>query len=180
MSRLNRNRIDVLWIEDGAAVEVPHLTTPLYMSGRYNLVIAKDATEGIRLLGEPEQKFDVVIFDLHLPPGNNEELIRRYQAPAQRHKLKDPFGLSIIIDLFDPDELERPRVIERPEWLTPDRVGLLTVVPITSVSDVLDKLGIDKRSYRQKGATMPATALMDLIDDIYQRRQSRSESGGEE
>lgn len=172
MTRLNRKRIDVLWIEDGAAVEVPHLTTPLFVSGRYNLVIAKDAGEGVRRIKASNQQFDVVIFDLHLPPGNDEELIRRYQASAQRYALKSPLGMSILIDLFDPAELDRPRVIERPEWLTQDRIGILTVVPISNVIDTMNRLGIDKRSFVQKGATMPATALMDLVDAIYQRRQS--------
>lgn len=172
MTRLTRERISVLWIEDGAAVEVPHLTTPLFVTGRYNLVIAKDAGEGIRLLGRPGEQFDVVILDLHLAPGDNAHLIERYQARPQSYDPNTSIGMSILIDLFDPDREDDLRVILRPDWLTPDRIGLLTVEPISNVSETLLRLGIDERSFVQKGATMPATALKDLVDHIYRRRQS--------
>jgi hypothetical protein len=170
MTRLNRKRISVLWIEDGAAVEVPHQTSPLINSGRYNLMIAKDATEGIRVLKDPVQQFDVVIFDLHLAPGDDEELIRRYQAAAQRYEPGDSIGMSILIDLFDPSDNERHRVIDLPSWLTPNHVGLLTVEPGSNVIDKLQAMGIAASFYVKKDADLPDTALKDLVDRIYRHR----------
>ena len=170
MTRLHRKRINVLWIEDGAAVEVPHLTSPLITSGRYNLMIAKNATEGVRLLVDSEQEFDVVIFDLHLAPGDDTELIRRYQASAQRHDPDDSIGMSVLMDLFGPTDKARHKVAERPAWLTPNRVGLLTVEPGSNVTANLHTMGIDTNSYMQKGAELPDTALKDLVDRIYGRR----------
>lgn len=179
MSRLNRKRISVLWIEDGTTVEIPHLTTPLIVEGRYDLAIAKDASEGIRYLTQPGGQFDVVIFDLYLAPGDDEGLIERYQARPQGSGSKTPIGMSILIDLFSSGREEHPKVIRRPEWLTPDRVGLLTVEPLSNVLETMHKLGIDEKAFRQKGATMPDATLKDLIDYVYARRQPGSDFGGE-
>lgn len=179
MSRLNRKRISVLWIEDGTTVEIPHLTAPLIVEGRYDLAIAKDASEGIRYLTQPDGPFDVVIFDLYLAPGDDEGLIERYQARPQGIGPSTPIGMSILIDLFSSGREDHLKVIRRPEWLTPDRVGLLTVAPHSDVRETMLMLGIDEKAFRQKGATMLDVTLKGLIDDVYARSHPGSDFGGE-
>ncbi len=65
-------RTRVLWVEDKTKLELAYLVPPVLLDGRYDLEVAHDATEAVKRLTENQRYFQVLIFDLDLPPGEWE------------------------------------------------------------------------------------------------------------
>jgi DNA-binding NtrC family response regulator len=61
----------VLWVEDGARYDLVNMAAPVYMDGKYDLIIAEDASSGIDYL--LKDTFDVIIVDIRIPPGGDKE-----------------------------------------------------------------------------------------------------------
>ena len=156
MTREKRTRAKVLWIEDGAFVEVSALAAPVYMSARYDLMIAEDASGGIRKLKETE--FEAVIVDIRIPPGNDEDWIRLSKQPGGSR-----LGISLMRYLLDPTE---EKADEIPDWVGPDRLGVLTIETRREVDAELRQLGISHFAHKTAGSEL--TLLLDLIDAILQ------------
>src|ERR1051325_6517932 len=85
----------VLWVEDGAYAEMAYMSSPLHVSGRYDLVIALSATEGLQQLTRADKQFDAIIVDIRLPPGNDEEFLRLYRQRGES-RVASRLGLSLL------------------------------------------------------------------------------------
>lgn len=150
----------VLWIEDGARHDLPELAAPVYMDGNYDLIVAESASEGESyMLGE---KFDVIIVDVRLPPGDDPRWADLYRR-AGSDKVAARLGLKLLYSLLGSPRAEV--VPERhPLWVSPHRIGILTVESQTELEADLEELSIGV--FTQKNAAMPETVLLDLIREV--------------
>lgn len=171
-------KIKVLWIEDGAFVEVSKLTGPLYTSGKYNLVIALNASDGIKAIKKNE--FDVVIVDIRIPPGSDPAW-KGVVARSRTDKIQTRLGLNLLYSLLKPDLVkEKITLTGIPEWVSmhPERFGVLTVEDERDIVEDLEKLGLPEESFTRKKSKMPVTALLDLIERIVQLKEKSTSAGG--
>src|SRR6185295_1880176 len=111
------------WIEDNASSQFEYMATPVMLDGRFDLVIATSASEGMDSLRK-RGPFGIVIVDVRLPAGD-DPLWREF---AQAHGTdQDPcLGLELLRQLFLKDNNHQkfgPPV----GWAEPDRFGVLTV-----------------------------------------------------
>jgi CheY-like chemotaxis protein len=154
-------RFRVLWIEDDARVGLAQLAGPVYVNGGYDLVVAGDiSTAIVRLSGE---RFDVVIVDIRLPPGDDVAWTRLY-GRAGRDKIRARLGLRLLCSLLDYPKAQVRLKQPPPSWLKPDVVGVFTVESRQDIGEELDELGI--RVYQQKSADLPDTILLQIIERI--------------
>lgn len=162
----------VLWIEDGALVEVSNLAGPIYTSGKYDLVIALDASDGVRKLRQTE--FDVVIVDIRIPPGDDPKWINLF-SQLGFNKIQARLGRELLYSCLKPSEA-KVKLGEIPKWVSPERFGILTVESYREVENDLEKLGI--QVYQQKTSDIPVTVLYDLIEKIKHSKNSPISEGG--
>jgi hypothetical protein len=156
-------RTKFLWIEDNARTDLRHLLAPIYMSGKYDPVVATTVAEGIYQMRQTE--FEAVIVDIRLLPGNDpdwESLYTRFGATKGTARL----GLYLLYSLFDP----RPddvKIDDPPPWIkqNPHRFGVLTVETLDGdIGEALQWFGITVRE--QKTANTPATILLRMVERI--------------
>lgn len=162
----------ILWIEDGAFVELQSLTGPVYASGRYDLVMALNASEGIRQI--MKNTFEAVVVDIRIPPGDDKEWINIY-FQAEKNKITARLGLEVLYSLLRPDiakvKLKKPI----PAWVSPQRFGLLTVETKKEEKEMITELNIT--IFRQKTAELPHTALLEIITDILNNCEKKDKQG---
>lgn len=168
MDKPTNKKIRVLWIEDGARVEVPQLTTPLYMNSKYYLVVSENATDAVRKLND--QTFEVVVFDLRLRPGADEEF-KSLSESLGRQKKAQRLGLYILLSYFGNKDDNRRLEISKPDWLTIERIAVLSVDPYEEpeVQEALSSIALPMESYRQKKAGMKRTILLELVNLVVER-----------
>jgi CheY-like chemotaxis protein len=157
---LMREKCKVLWIEDAARFDFPQMAAPLYMNGGYDLAVAEDVTSAVALVKQSE--YDVVIVDIRLPPGDDSRWIALWKR-AGSNRVAARLGLELLRSLLGSDGA-KIFLRDRPSWLTPDRIGVLTIEGDDELRPVLDELGI--RFYRRKQADVPDTVLLDLVSDV--------------
>lgn len=150
-----------LWIEDNATTDLKHLLGPVYMSGRYDPVIALTVADGIFHMRRSE--FAAVIVDIRLLPGADPEWQQLY-TKLGGDKGTARLGLNLLYSLFDP-RIDDLVIKDRPDWLDRSRVGVLTVEGREGdVGEALKSLGIDV--YEQKTARTPNTVLLRMVERI--------------
>jgi len=159
-------KLKFLWIEDGAIADYQTMLGPVFVSGKYDPVIALNVADGIRQLRQ--SRFDAVIVDIRLPPGESSEWARLYDESRQ-NKATARLGLKVLYCLLGPGE-EDIRIEGMPDWVKPDRFGVLTVENKSELQEDLDRLGI--RVYRQKTARTPNNVLIDMIEEIKRQMQT--------
>jgi hypothetical protein len=149
----------VLWVEDEARGGLVQLSTPVFMAG-YDLVVADDASACEDLILETE--FAAVVIDIRIPPGNdprwiavfNENRLDRYAARL---------GCDLAATILASPEAKVPLKGPKPAWLSPERVGVLTVERTRDVQD-LQSLGITV--IREKQVDTPSTVLLDIVTEL--------------
>ena len=168
-------RTQVLWIEDSTQFDLSHLIPPVRLSGKYDLTISRNATEAWELLSKDNTKFDIVIYDLELPPGDNPVLQAYYRNPDSAetpHKAAPEYllGTQLFLlwlgheDRISADTL-KPFRLDTP--LSPTRMGVLSVFAETlSDNDFFKGVGIPAEFILQKRHDLPKRALLDLIERI--------------
>jgi len=149
-----------LWIEDGALAELAFLAGPIYSDGRYELTIARSASEATEFLIQNE--YNAVIIDVRLPPGKDKQWNALYKQAA-RDKSAAKLGLSLIKCILGAKDAEI-KLAKPLEWLTPDKIGVLTVETKSDLLDTLSCLGIS--TYHQKNANMSERVLLEVIEGI--------------
>jgi hypothetical protein len=149
----------VLWVEDGALVHLPELAAPLYRSGKYDLTLALNASEGLEHLLASE--FEAVVVDIRIPPGDQKDWIDIYQAKG--NVVEARLGLELLRALFGSSDA-KVSLARRPDWLRPDRIAVLTVENWYEVKDELDALGI--RFFKQKTTELMQRSLLELVEQI--------------
>ena len=162
-------RTRFLWIEDGAIADYRYLLAPIYVSGQYDPVIALDVCEGIRRL--KEQEFDAVIVDIRLPPGDEPEWIRLYRQLGS-NKATARLGSKLLRSLLKPDG-DDIQIEGVPEWVRPQRFGILTVETKDLVQEDLKELDITV--YEQKIGRTREDALKDLVQRVISRNRESGE-----
>ena len=86
-------RPKALWIEDSARLELASLTGPVFFNATCHLTLAEDVTSGVeRMLAEP---FDVVVVDIRLPPGRDEQWAAHYRETGSS-KVSAQLGLKLL------------------------------------------------------------------------------------
>lgn len=159
MSSVEKGRVKrVLWIEDSANAENLLLSMPVYLSGKYDLQIAMNATEGMRALATNE--FDAVVVDVRLPPGNDVRWVAEYYQRARSAKLAR-LGLALLRLVLRGaphfGEIAFPATARDPR-----RYGLLTVEQWEGIAMEVQELGV---RWYAKNAGDPR-ALLHLIAAI--------------
>lgn len=150
-----------LWIEDNARTDLKHLLAPVYMSGRYDPVVAPTVTEGIYRMRQTE--FQAVIVDIRLLPGNDIEWEQLY-TKLGGDKGTARLGLYLLYSLFDPRADDVP-IEDKPSWIKPNRFGVLTVEDLNGdIGEALKSFKISIR--KQKTTHTPNTALLQMVDEI--------------
>jgi ABC-type Fe3+-hydroxamate transport system substrate-binding protein len=155
--------IRVLWVEDTARTDLPSWAAPVYMAGEYDLIVAEDITSAIYQIKRNE--FDVVIIDIRIFPGDDPNWERLFKKKSY-DLVKARIGLEFLYTILD-----NPRAkikLNAPlTWLTPDKIGVLTVEGIEGLLDELRALGIV--FFTEKRADLTDTILLDIITKILKR-----------
>ncbi|HEY0404167.1 MAG TPA: hypothetical protein VGC89_00460 [Pyrinomonadaceae bacterium] len=149
-----------LWIEDNARTDLKHLLAPIFMSGKYNPVVAPTVAEGVYQM--MTTKFEAIIVDIRLLPGNDKDWDALY-TKLGRDKGAARLGLYLLYSLFDQriDDVE----IRKPDWIDPNLFGVLTVESYEGdVGEALESFGINV--YERKTAITPHTTLLKMVERI--------------
>jgi hypothetical protein len=161
-------RYRILWVEDGARFDLPHLAAPVFMEGDYDLCIVENVTDCITYI--QAQSFDVIVLDIRIPPGDAQEWISLYNK-AGTDKVAARLGLKLLYSLVGSNEAEI-NLNNRPSWIVPDKIGIFTVESKSELEAHLQKLGI--HAYQQKKADVAETVLIDLIKHVIKHNETHS------
>ena len=171
------SRTKVLWIEDSTQIDLSHLIPPVRLSGKYDLTIARDASEAWEKLSR--ERYDIIIFDMDLLPGDKEEFQEYYRKLAhdefgnQQDIPEKTLGAQLLRFWMGKDHKLPEEITEKfmlNDTLQPDQVGVLSVY-----ADMLKKmkgdnffkeLGIKSDFIVQKSYDLSRRALLDLIEKI--------------
>jgi hypothetical protein len=150
-----------LWIEDNARTDLRYLLAPIYMNGKYDPIVAPTVAEGVYQM--KRTKFDAVIVDIRLLPGNDndwEDLYTKLGGDKGTARL----GLYLLYSLFDP-RIDDVKIKDKPPWIDPKRFGVLTVEDLEGdIGEALRSFGIGVRE--QKTARSPTTTLLKMVEQI--------------
>lgn len=149
----------VLWIEDGAEQELFNMLSPIYISGKYDLSIARDATEAVEKLRTGS--FSAVIVDIRLPPGRDRQWVEVYQGYRENRDAA-MLGLHLLRALFAPEKTAIKVADDQKERHPPSRFGVFSVE--SDLEDELTSLNI--LNYEKKNAHTPRTKVLELIEKI--------------
>jgi hypothetical protein len=151
----------VLWVEDGARYDLVNMAAPVYMDGKYDLIVAEDASSGIDYL--LKDTFDVIIVDIRIPPGNDKDWIKLHQKWGN-NKVSARLGLDFLYTILGHQDAKINLRDNRPTWIESTKIGVLTVESQLELDEHLKKLQIT--IYHQKRAEMPEEILLNLIEKI--------------
>lgn len=154
-----------LWIEDNARTDLKHMLAPVFMSGKYDPIVAQTVAEGVYHLRQTE--FKAVVVDIRLLPGSDpdwEKLYLRLGATRATARL----GLHLLYSLFGP-RADDVRLEGLPEWIRKKenrkRFGVLTVE--TLEGEIAEALrSFDIKVSAQKTASTPGTVLLKMVEEI--------------
>lgn len=161
-------RYRILWVEDGARFDLPHLAAPVFMEGNYDLCIVENVTDCISYI--QTQTFDVVVLDIRISPGDDQRWISLYKK-AGTDKVAARLGLKLLYSLMGSNEAEI-NLDNRPPWIIPDKIGIFTVESKKELDEHLQKLGV--HVYQQKNAGVAETVLLDLIKHVIKHNEMQS------
>ena len=153
----------VLWIEDNADNDLYHLTSPVYIDGRFQLDIATNASEAYYYLNK--RGYDVIIVDIRIPPGKDPLWQKKHnRLMKNKHANSNRLGLELLRSIFD--ENEKQPSLEIDQNMRQERYGVFTVERQEELASDLLQLKLDRLKYRRKNAMMPHTALLDFITEV--------------
>jgi DNA-binding NarL/FixJ family response regulator len=167
-------KYNVLWVEDGAFVEIPNFAGPVTITRKYDLRVAKDVSDAVRQMQLTE--FDAVIVDIRLPPGSDPEWENHYKSLI-KSKIPDRLGIQLLFSLLKPDA-SAVKLNNIPSWISPGKFGVFTVEGEKEVMPDLSKLGV--LFYRQKKVGISRKTLLDLIEAIIEGSKQNPTQGVQE
>jgi hypothetical protein len=150
----------ILWVEDGSRYDLVELTAPVLMDGNYDLDTAESISEGIACL--LKKKYAVIIVDIRIPPGDDEEWVKLYQKSA-KDKISARLGLQFLFSILGHSDA-KVVLKNRPEWIRREMIGVLSVEGHQELNGDLDKLGIS--CYVQKEENTSELILLTMIHTI--------------
>jgi len=150
-----------LWIEDNARTDLKYLLGPIYMSGKYDPVVAPTVAEGVYRMKQME--FAAVIVDIRLLPGNDRDWESLY-LKLGNEKGTSRLGLCLLFSLFGP-RMDDLKIESKPEWIKPERFGVLTVEDLGGdLGEALRSFGI--KVHEQKTTHTVNTTLLKMVERI--------------
>jgi hypothetical protein len=150
-----------LWIEDNARTDLKYLLGPIYMSGKYDPVVAPTVAEGVYRMNNTE--FAAVIVDIRLLPGNDSDWESLYLKMGNE-KGTSRLGLCLLYSLFGP-RIDDVKIERKPEWIKPELFGVLTVEDLGGdLGEALRSFGITVRE--QKTVHTVNTTLLKMVEQI--------------
>lgn len=150
-----------LWIEDNARTDLKYLLGPIYMSGKYDPVVAPTVAEGVFRMKQME--FAAVIVDIRLLPGNDSDWESHY-LKLGNEKGTSRLGLCLLYSLFGP-RIDDLKIESKPEWIRPERFGVLTVEDMGGdLGEALRSFGITV--HEQKTTHTVNTTLLKMVEQI--------------
>lgn len=153
----------VLWVEDNADNDLYHLTSPVYIDGRYQLDIATNASEAFFYLNR--RGYDVIIVDIRIPPGKDPKWREKYERLIHfKESNSSRLGLELLRCIFE--DVGGGPALKVDQNLAPERYGVFTVERHEELESEFEALNLGRLKYRRKNAMMPHTALLDFIDEI--------------
>ncbi len=172
--------VRVLWVEDKAGHELAAVASAVYLDGRFALDFAADASEALHLLALTDQErypYRILVIDLDLPPGDQQDLIEVYQDMPRQGRTP-MLGLYLLEYLLAGEGPLRQRVLQRPNsplslalrllknhFQNPDqrpRIGVFSIYA-EMTQDRLRQLGLEDDVIIQKHVGMPRYELLNLL-----------------
>ena len=152
---------NVLWIEDGAFAEMSQMSAPIYVSGKYDLVIAETATEGLQELMRTDKEFGTIIIDIRLPPGDDKDFLKIYYDKNES-KVAARLGLALLKRVLKDEENN----LVPPHHRDVKRFGIFTVEGHGELVDDLKALELQDIKVYQKTEMNSKDTLREIIEDI--------------
>jgi hypothetical protein len=162
----------VLWIEDGAFVEVSSFAAPLFNQMIYDLVVAIDVSNAVKQIIDTQ--FDAVIVDIRIPPGIDQDWENLYSKSGY-NKIGARLGIQLLFSLLK-HESAAIKLDDIPKWVKPEKFGIFTIESKAEVKNDLEALGIT--FFQQKKTNLPNTALLELIEKIINSSKKDFNNGG--
>jgi hypothetical protein len=134
------------------------------MSGRYDLHVALDASDGVRRLRAEE--FAAVVVDIRLPAGDDERWVKLHLDLFRNNKAAR-LGLKLLEIVLDGEEAPW-RDTFRASMRDPLRYGVLSVENRSDLSGDLNRLGV--KVYQDKGDGENDDILLKTIQSILTAR----------
>ena|ERR1051326_2680996 len=155
--------LPILWIEDSALQENTILATPVHLAGKYDLILALSATEGLIKLTERE--YAAVVVDIRIPPGDDDRWINMYYSLGGTNKAAR-LGLKLLeVVLGPPDEYWRDELSATAR--DSGRYGVLSVEGASELARELEPFGV--AVCRDKGGGDDPDVLLTVIEEILKR-----------
>lgn len=156
----------VLWIEDGAFVEVSRLPGPVYTSMMYDFEVATNVTDGIQKIKSTE--YHAIIVDIRIPPGIEENWDSLYQK-SKRNRNLARLGIQMLFSLLKPQKA-KVKISDIPPWVRKEKFAILSIEAREELEEDLKELKIVDYCY-QKSINMPDTILLDIINKVIARQE---------
>lgn len=156
----------ILWVEDSARFELPHLLGPINASRRYDLTLAEDATVAAEYLRR--RRFEAIVVDVRLPPGDHRYWRDIFQnAGSDRTNAK--LGLALLAWLFGaPSPIPPSRqnsIPPRPTWpMQPQQVCVFSVENRLEIGPTLEQIGVTCMHEKRPG--LPDTILLEIVSEV--------------
>ncbi len=176
----SKRPLRVLWIEDKTQLELAYLVPPVLMDGRYDLEVARDASAALEYLGQGRRgKFDLLVFDLDIPPGEWEPFIEFYKRYERRGQDPAMLGLELLWFLRTGKGRRREfwkqqdalftllRILHHQYKSTP--AAVLSIYTYRVKADLVQLFNLEgkpeaqEKLLIQKQANMPRTVLLRLL-----------------
>lgn len=165
-------RKKVLWIEDGAFVEVANFAGPVLTNLKYDLQVALDVSDALKKIMEIENNgFDAVIVDSRIPPGMDPEWEDIYDKSGY-NKIGARLGIQLLFSLLKPEKAA-VKLKKIPPWISPEKFGVFTVESEGEVKNELTELGIIN-CFQQKKIKLSNKALLELIEKVIDNSEKSS------
>jgi hypothetical protein len=152
----------VLWVEDGALTELSELFGPVYAEGNYLLEVAQDATEATRKLARTT--YDAVVVDIRIPPGADNRWIQLHRKGGSNNT-QARLGIDLIAACLDVPSTGF-QFDNRPSWLSPAKIGVLSVESKSEIQPILGPWGVS--IIYQKRIDASRRILLTVIEEILQ------------
>ncbi|MCX6844466.1 MAG: hypothetical protein NTX53_19565 [candidate division WOR-3 bacterium] len=172
----------VLWIEDQVESDLNDIFAEAVAAG-HGLTYVADATGALNAM--TMRKFDFVILDVRIDPGNDQGWRSYYYSMCLGDRTVARVGLQVLRSIWNknPEVLLPEERRQGLQWLTPDRVGILTVEVLGDPDFLkrdLDELGIRVEHYvRKTDPGDPSPRLRELIERLERDvKKAESSHGG--
>jgi hypothetical protein len=156
----------VLWVEDQAVSMLTEYIAKVNSIGKYSLDIVLNATDAMKKI--QKNVYDIVIVDIRIESGM-DDLWMNFVFDHAGDKRQARAGMAFLRLLFLPEEAEVkiPGFI-KPNWIIPEKFGVLTVESESEVIHDLKAMGIT--SYRRKSTEAGNGLLLEILEEVSNKK----------